>query len=126
MKPKFIEIRGTPACCPQDHAAAARQRQAYKGINVLMLWGDAELKGFVCPIWMTFPQAQELGAHVRKGEHGSLVVYADKITRAETGDDGEEMLRQIAFMKGYTCVIFRLTDGWTCIFSPNTWAPRSR
>jgi antirestriction protein ArdC len=74
----------------------------YKGINVLMLWGDAETKGFVCPIWMTFRQAQELGGHVRKGEHGSLVVYADKITRTETGDDGEDMFREIAFMKGYT------------------------
>ena len=76
--------------------------QPYKGINVLMLWGEAELKGFACPIWMTFRQALELGGHVKKGEHGSLVVYADKFTRAETGDDGEETLRQIPFMKGYT------------------------
>lgn len=74
----------------------------YKGINVLMLWGEAELKGYACPIWMTFRQARELGGYVKKGEHGSLVVYADKITRAETGDDGEEALRQIPFMKGYT------------------------
>jgi antirestriction protein ArdC len=91
-----------------EHAAGRITRplrangQAYKGINVLMLWGDAELKGFVCPIWMTFRQAQELGAHVKKGEHGSLVVYADKITRTETDESGEESLREIAFMKGYT------------------------
>jgi antirestriction protein ArdC len=91
-----------------EHAAGRITRplrangQAYKGINVLMLWGEAELNGFVCPIWMTFRQARELGAHVRKGEHGSLVVYADKITRTETGDDGEESAREIAFMKGYT------------------------
>jgi antirestriction protein ArdC len=91
-----------------EHAAGRITRplrangQAYKGINVLMLWGEAELKGFACPIWMTFRQSQELGGHVRRGEHGSLVVYADKITRTETGDDGEESLREIAFMKGYT------------------------
>jgi antirestriction protein ArdC len=76
--------------------------QPYKGINVLMLWSDAQLKGFACPIWMTYRQAQELGANVKKGEHGSLVVYADKITRTETDDSGEESLREIAFMKGYT------------------------
>ena len=35
-------------------------------------------KGYAAPIWMTFKQALELGAHVRKGEQGSLVVYADK------------------------------------------------
>ena len=34
--------------------------QAYKGINVLMLWGDVQLKGFVCPIWMTSRQAQHV------------------------------------------------------------------
>ena len=38
-------------------------------------------KGFAAPIWMTFKQALELGAHVRKGKKGSLVVYADTITR---------------------------------------------
>ena len=67
-----------------------------------MLWADAELKGFVCPIWMTYRQAQELGGQVKKGEHGSLVVYADKITRTETDESGEESAREIAFMKGYT------------------------
>ncbi len=91
-----------------EHAAGRITRplrangQPYKGINVLMLWGEADLKGYSCPIWMTFRQALELGGHVRKGEHGSLVVYADKITRTETSDDGEESLRQIPFMKGYT------------------------
>ena len=32
---------------------------------------------------MTFKQALELNAHVRKGEKGSLVVYANSITRTE-------------------------------------------
>jgi antirestriction protein ArdC len=56
----------------------------YQGINVLMLWSAAIEKGYVAPIWMTFKQALELKANVRKGEHGSLVVYADKIIRTET------------------------------------------
>src|SRR6202049_2982876 len=63
----------------------------YRGINILMLWSAAMEKGFAAPIWMTFKQALEYNAHVRKGEQGSLVVYADKIIRAETdGDSGEE------------------------------------
>jgi antirestriction protein ArdC len=33
---------------------------------------------------MTFKQARELKANVRTGEHGSLVVYADKILRTES------------------------------------------
>src|SRR5664279_627679 len=51
----------------------------YQGINVLMLWSVAMEKGYAAPIWMTFKQALELKANVRTGEHGSLVVYADKI-----------------------------------------------
>jgi antirestriction protein ArdC len=46
----------------------------YQGINVVMLWSIAVAKGFSAPVWMTFKQALELGAHVRKGEQGSLVV----------------------------------------------------
>jgi antirestriction protein ArdC len=51
---------------------------------------------------MTFKQALELGAHVRKGEKGSLVVYADTITRNERDENGEEREAVIPFMKGYT------------------------
>jgi N-terminal domain of anti-restriction factor ArdC len=49
----------------------------YNGINVLMLWSAAMDKGYASPTWMTFKQALELKAHVRKGELGSLVVYAE-------------------------------------------------
>ena len=75
----------------------------YRGINVLMLWSAAMAKGYAAPTWMTFKQAAELGANVRKGEHGSLVVYADKIVRTESNAaTGEETEQAIPFMKGYT------------------------
>lgn len=75
----------------------------YQGINVIMLWAEAMEKGFAAPIWMTFKQALELNAHVRKGEKGSLVVFASSMTRTETIEaTGEEEERNIPFMKGYT------------------------
>jgi len=74
----------------------------YRGINVLLLWGDAMDKGFTCNTWMTYKQAEERGAHIRKGEHGSTVVYADRATTLETNDKGEEVERGFAFMKAYT------------------------
>lgn len=77
--------------------------QPYSGVNVLMLWSEAMEKGYSAPIWMTFRQARELGAHVRKGEQGSLVVYANTLKRTEMDEDtGEEVERNIPFMKGYT------------------------
>ena len=74
----------------------------YSGINILMLWAESVTQGFASPTWMTFRQASELDAHVRKGEKGSLVVYANSITRTEPADDGEESEREIHYMKGYT------------------------
>jgi len=63
-----------------EHAAGRITRplrangQPYKGVNVLMLWMAAATQGFTAPIWMTFNQAKELGAGVKKGSKGSLVV----------------------------------------------------
>jgi antirestriction protein ArdC len=74
----------------------------YKEINVIMLWSASVTKGYACPLWLTFKQAIELGGHVKKGESGELVVYANTITRTETDDKGEETEREIPFMKGYT------------------------
>lgn len=72
----------------------------YQGINILSLWMEASLKGFAVPIWMTFRQAQELGAHVRKGESGSLVVYANSIAKKDTdAETGEEPSRRFTSSK---------------------------
>ena len=61
---------------------------------------------------MTFSQASELKANVRNGEHGSLVVYADRIIRTETDTaTGEEAERAIPFMKGYTVFNVEQIDG---------------
>ncbi|WP_127754363.1 zincin-like metallopeptidase domain-containing protein [Devosia sp. 1566] len=76
---------------------------AYQGINVLMLWASASENGFLSPTWMSFKQAQELGAHVRKGEKGTMVVYAGTLTRTEINEQtGEEAERGIPFLKSYT------------------------
>jgi antirestriction protein ArdC len=84
----------------------------YQGINTVMLWSAAIAKGYAAPIWMTYRQALELGAHVRKGEEGSLVVYADKIIRTETdAETGEEAERAIPFLKAYTVFNCEQIDG---------------
>lgn len=74
----------------------------YQGINVLMLWASAEMAGFNCPYWLTFRQAKELGGFVRKGEHGSPVVYASTFKRNETTEEGAEVEAEIPFLKEYT------------------------
>jgi antirestriction protein ArdC len=84
---------------------------AYRGINVLMLWAAAMEKGYNCPLWLTYKQAAELGGQVRKGEKGSLVVYANKITKTDTDETGADVEIEIPFMKGYTVFNAEQIDG---------------
>ncbi len=84
------------------NAATGRK---YSGINILILWSAVAERGFTGQSWLTFRQALKIGAHVRKGEKGITVVYADRFipyrerTRAaETGDEPEA----IPFLKRFT------------------------
>jgi antirestriction protein ArdC len=84
----------------------------YQGINILMLWAEAMAKGYAAPIWVTFKQAMVIGGCVRRGEKGSLVVYANSITRTETDNEtDEETATQIHYMKGYTVFNVEQIDG---------------
>jgi antirestriction protein ArdC len=83
----------------------------YRGINVLLLWLAAMRSRFTCPLWMTYRQAAELGGQVRRGEKASLVVYASKLTRHETGDDGEEQEYEVPFLKNYSVFNCEQIDG---------------
>ncbi len=85
--------------------------QPYSGINVVLLWSEAVARGFRSPIWMTFKQASELGAHVRKGETGSTVVYASRFTKTETDAHGDEVEKDIPFLKAYTVFCVDQIDG---------------
>ena len=64
--------------------------EAYRGINVLMLWMAAEAGGYTSSTWMTYKQAKDLGGQVRKGEKSTTVVkygtIEDKDERV-AGDD---------------------------------------
>ncbi|MCZ7497453.1 DUF1738 domain-containing protein (plasmid) [Aminobacter sp. SR38] len=76
--------------------------QPYTGLNVLLLWSESVASGFKSATWMTLRQANELGAHVRKGESGATVVYASRFTRTERDASGGEIERDVPFLKAYT------------------------
>ena len=100
-----------------EHAAGRISRplrcngQAYRGINVLVLWIEATAKGFTAPIWLTFKQAKELNGFVKKGEHGSPVVYASSFTKNEQDDSGAETEQEIHFLKAYTVFNVEQVEG---------------
>jgi antirestriction protein ArdC len=77
----------------------------------MMLWASAIEKGYSAPIWMTYNQAAEIGGQVRKGETGSLVVYAATFTKTVTDENGDAEEKAIPFMKGYTVFNVEQIDG---------------
>ncbi len=85
--------------------------EPYTGINVLLLWSESLARGFTAPLWMTYRQAAQIGAQVRKGETGATVVYASRFTKTETDAQGEELERDIPFLKTYTVFNCDQIDG---------------
>ncbi len=56
----------------------------YRGSNILSLWIDADAKKFEHQVWATYRQYEELGAQVRKGEKGSLIVkYGEWVPKSQ-------------------------------------------
>lgn len=55
----------------------------YQGINILILWMATLHQGYTSPYWMTYRQAQSLGAQVRRGERATHIVFAKTFRRRE-------------------------------------------
>jgi antirestriction protein ArdC len=66
----------------------------YRGINNVLLGMEAHCRGYASNQWLTFRQAHQLGAHVRKGERASTIIYYEarmvEKEDAETVADGDE------------------------------------
>jgi antirestriction protein ArdC len=61
----------------------------YRGINVLLLWSSEYSSLF----WITFKQAQALKGAVRKGEHGTPIVFYKQLpehTQEDEAGTGED------------------------------------
>ena len=101
VQPWGTSVAKAPIAMPKN---AATQRR-YSGINVLILWGAVIGRGFAGQSWLTFRQASSLGGNVRKGEHGTTVVYADRFIpdeeRKRAERDGDEP-GAIPFLKRFT------------------------
>ena len=59
----------------------AATRKPYRGINIVELWNESAHRGFTFPLFVTFNQAKELGGNIRKGEHGTQVIFYKKVPR---------------------------------------------
>ncbi|EPY5324342.1 TPA: DUF1738 domain-containing protein [Klebsiella variicola subsp. variicola] len=81
--------------------------KAYTGMNIMLLWCSAAKHGFRDPRWLTYHQATEQGAQVRKGETGTTGIFYK--TLEKENDAGE--LERIPMLKTFTVFNIEQTDG---------------
>lgn len=66
----------------------ALSKKPYNGTNRFVLMVSALEAGYSSPYWGTYKQVQELGGTIRKGEHGTPIIFAKPVDRKdqETGE----------------------------------------
>jgi antirestriction protein ArdC len=102
----WVQPWGTAAAkAPLAMPENASTHRRYSGINILILWGAVIEHGFTGQGWLTFRQALGLGGNVRRGEHGTSVVYADRFVpedeRKRARESGDEA-QAVPFLKRFT------------------------
>jgi len=83
-------------------------KKEYRGINIFLLASQ----GYGSRYWLTYRQAQALGGTVRKGEHGSKVVFwkIDEY-RKEKAETGEIENRKSILLRYYTVFNLEQCEG---------------
>lgn len=72
---------------------SATTGKPYRGINTWLLSLSAFEAGFESPYWLTYRQGREFGGHVRKGEHGTLVVFWKRLeVKDPETDEGTKVI----------------------------------
>ncbi|WIW50321.1 zincin-like metallopeptidase domain-containing protein (plasmid) [Bradyrhizobium sp. 62B] len=102
----WVQPWGTPSASTSlAMPRSAANGRRYSGINILILWAAATERSFTGQSWLTFRQALSVGGHVRKGERGTTVVFADRFVPADekrSGRESGEEAQAIPFLKRFT------------------------
>lgn len=110
---EHLERGVVPWRCPWNREVGRPRNfqsgHAYQGVNVVLLG----CRFAASPWWMTYRQALERGGHVRKGEHGAMVVkYGTFHPKQEAaGSMDTETKRQGMFLRTFTVFNASQIDG---------------
>lgn len=86
----------------------ALTHKMYRGVNTVSLWMAQMTKGYTSPYWATYKQWKKLGAHVKKGEKSSLIIFYN-VTEYEN-EQGEEETR--AYIRASYVFNASQVEGW--------------
>lgn len=72
---------------PPARPINAATQLAYHGVNTLALWACAVSAGYPTGSWATYRQWTSLGAQVRRGERGAMIVFYKPVSRDDDPTD---------------------------------------
>ena len=85
----------------------------YHGVNILVLWAEAQLRSYPSGHWATYRQWQELGAQVRKGERGTTVLFYKQLPlEADDAETGEMVRDYRLIARAFNVFNGAQVDGW--------------
>lgn len=96
--------------------------EPYRGINIFLLWLEAQTKRYRSRYWFTYKQALALGAQVRKGEKSAHVIKFGTFEKA--GETAEADPRAVPYTKLYAVFNADQIDGLPETFHPQADQPR--
>lgn len=90
--------------------------KSYTGINVILCW----LAGFQDQRYLTYKQAQAIGAQVRGGSQGTTLYYADNFVpkKDRLAAAPGEKVRPVFFLKAFTVFNVSQIDGLPAEIAP--------
>jgi antirestriction protein ArdC len=100
---------GTPPwrknwCCDPNsgNPSNALSHKAYRGINILLLELASLERGYDARWWASYRQWRALGGQVRRGEHGTQIVFWKPLVRRVTEENGEEKTDSFPILRTWT------------------------
>jgi antirestriction protein ArdC len=98
---KALESGTSPWVKPWASCGAPRNAisgREYSGINTILLG----MSPYMSQSWLTFKQAQDVGANVRKGEHGTRIVFFKAFKVKDANAEGEGKEKSIPVLRTFT------------------------
>lgn len=89
----------------------------YSGVNVFLLLSVMERRGYKSRKWLTYKQAQEMGGTIRKGEHGTQIIFSNAFVVRGKDTDGKEFSEKKFSLRYYTIFNTEQTEG--IIYKPD-------
>lgn len=84
----------------------------YHGVNVIALWAQAASKLYPTGYWASYEQWRKLGAQVRKGERGSVIIFYKEREPDEDSDAGDAADAPRVILRYSHVFNFAQVEGW--------------